>query len=177
MDYEKLYNEALKRAKGICNVPDQDSVTIARMEYLFPELKESDDEKIRKELKQLISCMHDKDPRKKDWLDWLEKQKSVDEIVERCKNSWYNEGKIAGQFEGITDDEKYQQGWHDALEKRGGNLQFWRPTKEQYEALDYAYNSCSDTERGNYYEGVLETLIEDLHRLEKQGEQQPADKV
>lgn len=46
----------------------------------------------------------------------------------------------------------------------------WKPTEEQYEALDYAYNSCSDTERGNYYEGVLGTLIEDLHRLEKQGQ-------
>ena len=41
----------------------------------------------------------------------------VEEIVERCKKSWYNEGKIAGMAEGLTDDEKYQQGWHDAVEK------------------------------------------------------------
>ncbi len=61
------------------------------------------------------------------------------------------------------------------LEKQGEPKSYWKPTKEQYEALDYAYNSCSDTEKGNYYEGVLETLIEDLHRFEKQGN--PADKV
>lgn len=57
------------------------------------------------------------------------------------------------------------------LEKQDDNTYSWKPTEEQYEALDYAYNSCPDTERGNYYEGVLETLIEDLHKLsEKQGE-------
>lgn len=69
---------------------------------------------------------------------------------------------------------KQNNGWNHEwltwLEKQGESKRYsWKPTKEQYEALDYAYNSCSDTERGNYYEGVLETLIEDLHRLEKQG--------
>lgn len=55
----------------------------------------------------------------------------------------------------------------DWLEKQGGSKSFWKPSEEQYEALTYAYNSCSDTERGNYYEGVLESLIEDLHRLDE----------
>ena len=55
---------------------------------------------------------------------WLEKQESVGEIVERCKTSWYNEGKIDGMAEGLTDDEKYQQGWHDALEKQGERKPF-----------------------------------------------------
>jgi hypothetical protein len=41
---------------------------------IFPELAESDDERIRKEIKQLIQCMHDADPRKGRWLAWLEKQ-------------------------------------------------------------------------------------------------------
>jgi len=54
------------------------------------------------------------------------------------------------------------------LEKQGESKSYWKPTEEQYEALTYAYNSCSDTERGNYYEGVLESLIEDLHRLDEQ---------
>ena len=54
------------------------------------------------------------------------------------------------------------------LERQGESKSFWKPTEEQYEALTYAYNICSDTDRGNYYEGVLETLIEDLHRLDEQ---------
>ncbi len=57
-------------------------------------------------------------------------------------------------------------------------LQYWKPSEEQLEALDYAYNSCPDTERGNYYEGVLRTLIDELYKLqEKQGNPMPADKV
>ena len=41
-----------------------------------------EDEKIKKELIELIGCMHDADPRKKRWIAWLEKQdeqKSTDE--------------------------------------------------------------------------------------------------
>lgn len=60
------------------------------------------------------------------------------------------------------------------VDEKQDELQFWKPSEKQLEALDYAYNSCPDTERGNYYEGVLETLIDDLHKLsEKQREQKP----
>ena len=45
------------------------------LKVLVPELQESEDERTRKELIELISCMHDADPRKKGWLNWLEKQK------------------------------------------------------------------------------------------------------
>ena len=65
-------------------------------------------------------------------IDWLERQKSVSEIVERCKNSWYNEGKIAGMAEGLTNDEKYQQGWHDALEKQGEQKYTQRDIDDAY---------------------------------------------
>lgn len=37
--------------------------------------------------------------------------------LERLKKSWFKEGKIEGKFEGITDDVKYQQGYHDAKER------------------------------------------------------------
>lgn len=63
------------------------------------------------------------------------------------------------------------------LEKQGKKFKYWNPSKEQLEALDYAYNLCPDTERGNYYEGILETLIADLHKLsEKQDEQKSINK-
>ena len=32
----------------------------------------------------------------------------------RLRKSWYEEGRIHGQFEGLSDDVKYQQGFHDA---------------------------------------------------------------
>ena len=67
--------------------------------------------------------------------------------------------------------------WATWLEKQGEpKSTSWKPTKEQYEALDYAFNCCPDTELGNYFEGVLSNLIDELHKLENQIEQKP-DKV
>ena len=47
MDYEKKYKRALERAKEIHISKDE-------MEYLFPELKESGDERIKKSLIVLL---------------------------------------------------------------------------------------------------------------------------
>ena len=131
-DKAKRYDEAIERAKSkIKN--DKDHVLY---EYdildIFPELKESEDEKKRKE------------------------------IISFLKSPFVNEN--------ITDEKVAP--WIEWLEKQGDNTYSWKPTEEQYEALDYAYNNCPDTEMGNYVEGVLETLIDDLYKLsEKQGEQ------
>lgn len=64
-------------------------------------------------------------------ITWLEKQESVEEIVERCKTSWYNDGKIQGKMEGLSDDEKYQQGWHDAIENQGEQKPAWNEEDER----------------------------------------------
>jgi len=79
MDYEKLYKDALERAREMSALPD-DRATI---EYIFPELAESEDERIRKHLISLVKNW-DKDgifskytsnPNDiKKILAWLEKQ-------------------------------------------------------------------------------------------------------
>lgn len=113
------YDEAIKKIKYVMEHDVQPVLNKEDLQEIFPELTESDDEKIRKGIIRCVKGnMPDNDFRKK-YIAWLEKQKSVEEIVERCKKSWYNEGKIDGKFEGIADDVKYQQGWHDALEKQG----------------------------------------------------------
>ena len=54
MNYEKAYKEALERAKQFSENPLlEDSGNV--VEYIFPELKESEDEKIRKELIKVFS--------------------------------------------------------------------------------------------------------------------------
>jgi len=121
IDYEKKYKEALERAREFQK--SKDGLCVLTAESIFPELAESEDEKIRKRLIEFF----------KDW----------GETKSHC---W---GKSVNKI----------LAW---LEKQGKESS-WKPTKEQYEALDYAYDSCSDTE----YEGVLETLIKDLHRLEE----------
>ena len=123
MNYEQKYKELAGKIKKAYLYAQTDS-TIAVLEDILPELAESEDERIRKALLNEFIHLQSKGYKFAGLegdkiIAWLEKQESVGEIVERCKTSWYNEGKIQGQIEGLSDDEKYQQGWHDALEKQG----------------------------------------------------------
>ena len=65
----RAYDEALEKAKRLY---EKGTITESLC-HIFPELK-NEDERVRKELIELIGCMHDADPRKKGWIDWLEKQ-------------------------------------------------------------------------------------------------------
>lgn len=75
MDYEKKYKEALERASKLRVQNPFDTVS-QMMEHVFPELKESEDERIRRELIKFIKkrnrsgCDYDYDK----WIAWLEKQ-------------------------------------------------------------------------------------------------------
>lgn len=79
MNYEKAYKEALERAKiwqeHLYEVGDKDYAD--ELNYIFPELKESEDEKIRKTLIEYFNA-YPKDyfgGLKKSYIvAWLEKQ-------------------------------------------------------------------------------------------------------
>jgi hypothetical protein len=71
-DYEKLYKEAIHRASGFRT---QECKDVA--EYIFPELAESGDERIRKEIINYFEHYPNivvKRERKSDYIAWLEKQ-------------------------------------------------------------------------------------------------------
>lgn len=77
IDYKEKYEQALERAKYY---HDRDNIQF--LENIFPELCESDDERIRKELisfvRGMLSC-HDKpnaerDEKYESWIAWLEKE-------------------------------------------------------------------------------------------------------
>lgn len=78
MDYKKKYEEALGRARQVhtTNVDENKKST----EYIFPELKESEDEKIRKDILSFAENMLKNNISKaqkdkfKFWISWLEKQ-------------------------------------------------------------------------------------------------------
>ena len=74
MNYEEKYKEALKAVKELREANPSDDGIQNWVNEKFPELFKDEDEKIRKEIKQLIQGMHDADPRKERWLTWLEKQ-------------------------------------------------------------------------------------------------------
>ena len=76
MNYEKAYKEALERAKKVHKY-SSDIAEIKRMEDIFPELKESEDAKIRKAQLDYWRSVGGKDwhgvPVQK-VIAWLEKQ-------------------------------------------------------------------------------------------------------
>jgi hypothetical protein len=77
MDYEKLYKNALERAKKWHDAPNIDKMPTYGnriIEEIFPELKESEDERIRKEIIEFITIVADSKSNKMEWLAWLEKQ-------------------------------------------------------------------------------------------------------
>ena len=107
MDYKTFNKGCLEEAKRLYKTANADQRYA--LEKLFPELRETEDEKIRKEIMQLIQCMHDADPRKERWIAWLEKQKGCEYIkkdwLEHIKQSWYKEGFIDGKYSGGTSKE------------------------------------------------------------------------
>lgn len=74
MNYEQKYKEALERARQFSEHPlQEDSSSI--VEYIFPELADSEDERIRKALIRFHKSTIDIDGIKgEDIIAWLEKQ-------------------------------------------------------------------------------------------------------
>ena len=84
MDYEKKYKKALKRAEALIAGETNTSDTLFYLNYIkdiFPELKESEDEKTRKGIIELVkqsSEILDKKNQER-MLAWLEKQTNQSE--------------------------------------------------------------------------------------------------
>ena len=87
MDYEKKYNEALEKAKYY---HDRDNIQF--LENIFPELKESEDERIRKEILTAFSRGHDNSDIYGHGITygqvraWLEKQNTPAKLSEEEQN-------------------------------------------------------------------------------------------
>lgn len=80
LDKAKRYDEVFNAAKEWYNNPNSSSIGKSYLYAVFPELKESEDEMIRKWLEEHIEAMPDnslefKDVKRIDVLHWLEKQK------------------------------------------------------------------------------------------------------
>lgn len=78
MNYEKKYKEALERMKSWANGEHPECFSEAQKtaEFIFPELKESEDERIRKSLINFLKSpfVNITDKKVAPWIAWLEKQ-------------------------------------------------------------------------------------------------------
>ena len=110
MEYEKKYNEALERARDFHDGPTANVVTRTFLEQVFPELRESKDERIRKWLLECVENLSDGnfiEVSKQDVLFYLEKQKEQ-KPAERIEDSVkFEEGFKAGRESGLRDGQKY----------------------------------------------------------------------
>lgn len=79
MNYEKAYKDALSRAKDVHTYCD-DREQLRKIESIFPELAESEEEKIRKKLIHLVYKSYEQGgyalhkDEADEMLTWLEKQ-------------------------------------------------------------------------------------------------------
>ena len=117
MDYKTFNKGCLEEAKRLYKTANADQRYV--LEKLFPELRETDDEKIRKNLINFLDAVWhlgknaNFDEHSKadcaEWISWLEKQEGCElirkEWLEHIKQSWYKEGFIYGKYGGGTSKE------------------------------------------------------------------------
>lgn len=167
-DYKKLYEEALKRARDL-----HDNHTYGEpqnwwtCEKIFPELKESEDERVRKEIQSAIKQL-DKDSticgKKYDynqWLAWLEKQGEklpvgfyyVDSNGNKYFSDTFKNGnftfhvekgeQIPANFEKTCKDEQ-KPAWSKEDEHRVRDTIYFLDTAKKHYASDEELNACID---------------------------------
>ena len=133
MDYEKKYKEALSRAAAMLKVANNEKEAMDYISTIFPELAESEDERIKKE------------------------------IIRTLK------GEL--RYTSQEDTDRYVA-W---LEKQGQETS-WKPSKGQINALEHFVRSIGESGYASPYDDntkLLKSLMNDLRKLEEQGEQKP----
>ena len=108
MDYEKKYNEALKWMREL--YPGLHGATKEDAEHYFPELRESEDERIIKTLQEYVKNRNWRldGPSQGEVLAWLEKQKGLDKMIVVSPEVWDN--AISDAFEnGKREGEKQKE--------------------------------------------------------------------
>ena len=133
----KAYDEALERAKAINNEKDVDiesGTTIC--EYIFPELKESEDEKIKKEIISILRNTYWTSNRNRfnELVAWFEKQ----DEQKPCMVQW--KGDNLKEVIDFTGKDK--------------NFEKWFKSFEEYEKYVHEHNDIFKLfdENGNHYE-------------------------
>ena len=151
-------------AKTIYEYPGTDENCKAELVKMFPALKESEDERIRKEIIQFLQLPHHQFVGKRnheEWIAYLEKQKEQKttewseedkEIMHDIIKYHYDQGEISSKH----------NKWASWLEHKSFSPQsHWKPSKEQMKALEDAFRK----DGGNEYRKVINSLYCDLQKL------------
>ena len=96
MDYEKKYKEALSRAAAMLKVADNEKEAMDYISTIFPELAESEDERIRKDIMVLVKDWWDRVNKdnistKEQMIAWLKKQGELTQSVTKISDKGWSE--------------------------------------------------------------------------------------
>lgn len=99
-NYKEKYEKAVKNLKKIKDANKNNKALVDFIEYEYPELKESEDEKVRNDIIELVkqsSCILNP-MNQKSMIAWLKKQGAKESEKTSIWNHWNN--GIAGNREG-----------------------------------------------------------------------------
>lgn len=175
IDYKEKYEQALERARQFSEKPYlEDSAGI--VEYIFPELKESEGEKIRK-----VQLDYWRSVGGKEWhgvpvqetITWLERQGSQThawcEEDERMRQYVVNELRFVKE---LVNDPNYavnvegvekEIDWMESLKDRIN----WKPSDEQMDALQYVCRNLNPPLSDKLGWDSIKTLESMYHDLKK----------
>lgn len=119
MDYEKLYKEAIARIRKYTK--DEYGCTRLKPEDIFPELAESEDERIRKHLIGVVELYYGNtdEQEKKDCLAWLEKQAEQESYASETMNE---KGDFDNGFTRMMEKEQ-KPAWSEEDEKQARQIE------------------------------------------------------
>ena len=158
----KRYDEALKVIKG-CNHDENGFITIYPQE-IFPELKVSDDERMRNGLIKLLNCIAEIEYEntigitKEQVLEWIKKQgeqnlawseedeKMLNDTIQFIETGWTDNGK------------SHLIPWLKSLKERCT----WKPSDEQMDSITCAVRKMKESA---CYDSELVSLYQDLKKL------------
>lgn len=182
MNYEQKYKEALEKARQLCAYPTSKPF-ISDLKNLFPELSESEDEKIREALISVLKSDFENDTTIHDIsvgdiIAWLEKQGEpqvrtgiewVNTIDDACDKR-YSEEYAEGEY---CHEQSFKWGFQegvDWLEKKGNerDIHLMELKAKAYddakERMSYAYN------KNRVPIGFINEIFPDIKLYEKQCE-------
>lgn len=168
----KRYDELKVTAQGLEQDGCFDKLTLFD---LFPELKESEDERIRKELITFFQRfpyerIGNDCTKVKEAIAWLEKQGEqkpawTEEDEEIFSNVIMDNNVRRGACIITQEYHDKVEGWLKSLKERVQPQSTWKPSDEHIHWLKWAINKMPDNEKANEAEAVLEELLEQLKKL------------
>lgn len=179
MDYEKKYKEALEDMRVI--YPNLKGDAKLAVEHAFPELRESEDERIRKELINFLRSPFIKenltDEKVAPWLAYLEKQKDA---FENGRQLGIMQEQARQELEWTGEKQKEQSGEDEECT----DFTIYHPLKNgkgEYKCIPYSFygsltSFSEDKDLIDFFRTCFYTEKECNEWIEQQKEQKPGEK-